>query len=430
MRSIAASCVLSSCGGNFADVRSGLEAEASVCDCVNAASKAALHPLSATHTPEATGVGGQPGCENVCGSSGSGCIGCGDSQQPDPPDDGYETVRATYSTDLQSQAGDAAWCEKTSIVTVLYTSTIVISGSSKQATLPGPPEIPFETVQESASEYATQMPPYGSDVPDMLGAREAEMACYNRWTSDFPACAAVCYVHEMRAVGCDSVDSQCFCESIFGSDVLNRCFEAACAGSGGTIRAKMAASQGTPWALSSSTRPCHITNDVLACGCLAMDERELSDASGVGGRPNREQLLQAPLMYEANAMLQREKAMLQREKIEARDAADNLPCREDAQWSEDNMAARAGAKRAVSGSPDCESLAKEVVPTCAQNCYLAIASDVGCELLDFDCQCRPDIQAALTPLMMPCVLTDCGMGEIMSVIAGGSSGKSNDPSQS
>lgn len=71
---------------------------------------------------------------------------------------------------------------------------------------------------------------------------------------------------------------------------------------------------------------------------------------------------------------------------------------------------------------NCTSLAEQVMPSCAQSCYLSMAGDVGCDKLDFGCQCKEDVQEQLTTMMMPCVLSACNLGELPSVIAGGSSG--------
>ena len=73
---------------------------------------------------------------------------------------------------------------------------------------------------------------------------------------------------------------------------------------------------------------------------------------------------------------------------------------------------------------NCTSLAEKVMPTCAQQCYLSVATDVGCDLLDLACQCREDTQAKLTTAMMPCVLGGCSFGELSNVMAGGSAGLS------
>lgn len=64
------------------------------------------------------------------------------------------------------------------------------------------------------------------------------------------------------------------------------------------------------------------------------------------------------------------------------------------------------------------------MPTCAQECYLSIAPDVGCKELDFSCQCKEDTQETLSTMMMPCVLSACDFTDLPSVIAGGSSGLS------
>ena len=82
------------------------------------------------------------------------------------------------------------------------------------------------------------------------------------------------------------------------------------------------------------------------------------------------------------------------------------------------------AQDAALDAENCTSLAQEVMPTCAQECYLSIATGVGCGALDFPCQCEEDTKAKLTTMMMPCVLTACDFADLPSVIAGGSSGSS------
>lgn len=72
---------------------------------------------------------------------------------------------------------------------------------------------------------------------------------------------------------------------------------------------------------------------------------------------------------------------------------------------------------------NCTSLAEKVMPPCAQSCYLSMAGDVKCDRLDFACQCKSDVQARLTTMMMPCVMSACNLGDLPDVIAGGSSGR-------
>lgn len=51
-----------------------------------------------------------------------------------------------------------------------------------------------------------------------------------------------------------------------------------------------------------------------------------------------------------------------------------------------------------------------------------MAPDVGCEDLDFSCQCNEETQAKLSTMMMPCVLSACDFADLPSVIEAGSSG--------
>lgn len=76
---------------------------------------------------------------------------------------------------------------------------------------------------------------------------------------------------------------------------------------------------------------------------------------------------------------------------------------------------------------NCTSLAEKVMPPCAQSCYLSMAGDVKCGRLDFACQCKSDVQARLTTMMMPCVMSACNLGDLPDVIAGGSSGRRTTP---
>ncbi|ETS01873.1 hypothetical protein M419DRAFT_80242, partial [Trichoderma reesei RUT C-30] len=63
------------------------------------------------------------------------------------------------------------------------------------------------------------------------------------------------------------------------------------------------------------------------------------------------------------------------------------------------------------------------VPSCAQACFSSAAPGVGCDVNDFDCQCKPEAQASLTHLLVPCVATRCPAASLQAVITGASSGK-------
>ncbi|KAK1675401.1 hypothetical protein BDP55DRAFT_632089 [Colletotrichum godetiae] len=83
----------------------------------------------------------------------------------------------------------------------------------------------------------------------------------------------------------------------------------------------------------------------------------------------------------------------------------------------------AGAVWLASGAAaaeNCASVAVTAIPSCAQSCFLEGASFVGCDSLDFSCQCRQE--AALYAAIEPCVATGCPAASFQAVINGASSG--------
>ncbi|KAK6211550.1 MAC1 interacting protein 1 [Colletotrichum tabaci] len=73
---------------------------------------------------------------------------------------------------------------------------------------------------------------------------------------------------------------------------------------------------------------------------------------------------------------------------------------------------------------NCASVAVTAIPSCAQSCFLEGASFVGCDSLDFSCQCGKE--AALYAAIEPCVATGCPAASIQAVINGASSGRRAD----
>ncbi|KAH6606949.1 cell wall manno [Trichoderma cornu-damae] len=69
----------------------------------------------------------------------------------------------------------------------------------------------------------------------------------------------------------------------------------------------------------------------------------------------------------------------------------------------------------------CDSVASSAVPKCAQACFTSAAPGVGCDVHDYGCQCKPDAQASLTQLLVPCVATACPAASLQAVITGASS---------
>ncbi|CRJ79401.1 hypothetical protein BN1723_006295 [Verticillium longisporum] len=51
-------------------------------------------------------------------------------------------------------------------------------------------------------------------------------------------------------------------------------------------------------------------------------------------------------------------------------------------------------------------------PSCALPCLQTALPQVGCGLQDTGCQCSPEIQAALLPIVGPCLLSSCGSAEV------------------
>lgn len=73
------------------------------------------------------------------------------------------------------------------------------------------------------------------------------------------------------------------------------------------------------------------------------------------------------------------------------------------------------------GTKDCGAVATSAVPQCAQKCFSAAAPKVNCDVSDYGCQCKPDAQASLTKLLVPCVATACPPASVAAVIAGANS---------
>ncbi|PTB46047.1 hypothetical protein M441DRAFT_114698, partial [Trichoderma asperellum CBS 433.97] len=61
------------------------------------------------------------------------------------------------------------------------------------------------------------------------------------------------------------------------------------------------------------------------------------------------------------------------------------------------------------------------VPSCAQKCFTSAAPNVGCDVQDYACQCKPAAQSSLTQLLVPCVATACPAASLQAVITGASS---------
>ncbi|KZL82472.1 cfem domain-containing protein [Colletotrichum incanum] len=73
----------------------------------------------------------------------------------------------------------------------------------------------------------------------------------------------------------------------------------------------------------------------------------------------------------------------------------------------------------AAAAENCASVAVTAIPSCAQSCFLEGASFVGCDSLDFSCQCGKE--AALYAAIEPCVATGCPAASIQAVINGASS---------
>ncbi|KAJ0332540.1 hypothetical protein COL922a_011337 [Colletotrichum nupharicola] len=74
----------------------------------------------------------------------------------------------------------------------------------------------------------------------------------------------------------------------------------------------------------------------------------------------------------------------------------------------------------AAAAENCASVAVTAIPFCAQSCFLEGASYVGCDSLDFGCQCGKE--AALYVAIEPCVATGCPAASFQAVINGASSG--------
>ncbi|GKT65583.1 CFEM domain-containing protein [Colletotrichum tofieldiae] len=75
----------------------------------------------------------------------------------------------------------------------------------------------------------------------------------------------------------------------------------------------------------------------------------------------------------------------------------------------------------AAAADNCASVAVTAIPSCAKSCFLEGASFVGCDSLDFSCQCGKE--AALYAAIEPCVATGCPAASIQAVINGASSGQ-------
>ncbi|KAF6809532.1 CFEM domain-containing protein [Colletotrichum sojae] len=75
--------------------------------------------------------------------------------------------------------------------------------------------------------------------------------------------------------------------------------------------------------------------------------------------------------------------------------------------------------RGAVAAENCASVAVTAIPSCAQGCFLEGASFVGCDSLDFGCQCGKE--AALYAAIEPCVATGCPSASFQAVINGASS---------
>ncbi|KAJ0375615.1 hypothetical protein COL26b_006121 [Colletotrichum chrysophilum] len=73
----------------------------------------------------------------------------------------------------------------------------------------------------------------------------------------------------------------------------------------------------------------------------------------------------------------------------------------------------------AAAAENCASVAVTAIPSCAQSCFLEGASYVGCDSLDFGCQCGKE--AALYAAIEPCVATGCPAASFQAVINGASS---------
>ncbi|KAL0933886.1 CFEM domain-containing protein [Colletotrichum truncatum] len=74
--------------------------------------------------------------------------------------------------------------------------------------------------------------------------------------------------------------------------------------------------------------------------------------------------------------------------------------------------------RGAVAAQNCAGVAVTAIPSCAQGCFLEGASFVGCDGLDFGCQCGKE--AALYAAIEPCVATGCPAASFQAVINGAS----------
>ena len=81
--------------------------------------------------------------------------------------------------------------------------------------------------------------------------------------------------------------------------------------------------------------------------------------------------------------------------------------------------------RRVHAGENCLNVALSAVPSCAQPCYLEGAPTIGCDGLDFACQCAK--QAAMFAAIEGCVADKCPAAEVEGVIDGSDKGTSSLP---
>jgi len=79
-------------------------------------------------------------------------------------------------------------------------------------------------------------------------------------------------------------------------------------------------------------------------------------------------------------------------------------------------------------SKDCTSVALVAIPSCAQPCYLENAPSIGCEGLDFACQCKQ--QSAMFAAIQGCVASKCPESLFEKVVDGSAEGESRIPLRS
>lgn len=219
IQAYAAECATSACEGNAASILDGIEAGASVCDCVTSAGSEALQLVPATDSYEA----------DYTENPQVGCGGGNDDENLPPPSyssnwspvssntqGSYTCETADAAAPSESYGGDQSvgWCEKTKVITVVQTTTSVSSWTPPVWSKPRRSSwsfsaAPFETV-DSSNPYDTQIP-FEDESEDQAITEEAG-SCFGRNLAGLFSCPAVCYEDAARHVGCASYDYRCHCE--------------------------------------------------------------------------------------------------------------------------------------------------------------------------------------------------------------------------